>query len=150
MSDSASLPRAGAQLVDGNGRPTPEFFRFFRDQARSLSEQFGAIDGALQQLAAQQQTLLTILGDLSVIDGQIQGLGPLAVLTLSGSHSDVLRGDGTWGDATMPPLASYALTSLPAPAPGGLIYVTGLTGGDEPCFSDGAAWRRCSDRSIAS
>ena len=29
------------------------------------------------------------------------------------------------------------------------IYVTGLTGGDEPCYSDGTNWRRFSDRSIA-
>ena len=48
-----------------------------------------------------------------------------------------------------------ALGSLAAPmAPfgqGAIAYVTGLAGGDEPCFWDGAGnWRRMSDKTVAS
>lgn len=50
----------------------------------------------------------------------------------------------------------YTLTSVLAGTPPAAsnqykaIYVTGMTGGDEPCISDGTNWRRFSDRSIAS
>lgn len=50
----------------------------------------------------------------------------------------------------------YTLTSVLAGTPAAAtnqykaIYVTGLTGGDEPCVSDGTNWRRFSDHTIAS
>lgn len=48
-------------------------------------------------------------------------------------------------------LLAYTLATLPAVTPSWrLIVVSDLTGGAEPCFSDGTNWRRCSDRSIAS
>lgn len=50
---------------------------------------------------------------------------------------------------------TYSLSSVisgtPSAAtyPYAAIYVTGLTGGDEPCVSDGTNWRRFSDHTIA-
>ena len=48
-------------------------------------------------------------------------------------------------------LASFTLATVPAASSGpqGLIYISNLTGGAEPCFSDGTKWRRCSDRTVA-
>ena len=51
-----------------------------------------------------------------------------------------------------PQLPTYTMANLP-PAAGNEycpIYVTDLTGGGEPCISDGVSWRRFSDRSVAS
>lgn len=50
-----------------------------------------------------------------------------------------------------PQLPDYTLASLPDPLMNRfvLIYVTDLAGGPEPCVSDGTAWRRLSDRSVA-
>jgi hypothetical protein len=45
---------------------------------------------------------------------------------------------------------AYTLTTLPVASSGAPdIMVTNLTGGMEPCWSDGTNWRRYSDRSIA-
>lgn len=47
-------------------------------------------------------------------------------------------------------LDTYTVATLPAAAPAyRVIMVTDLTGGMEPCWSDGTNWRRYSDRSIA-
>ena len=53
--------------------------------------------------------------------------------------------------AQLTPLPSYTLATLPSVSVYQycLIIVTDLTGGLEPCFSDGTNWRRCSDKSIA-
>lgn len=50
--------------------------------------------------------------------------------------------------SSLPP---YALSTVPSAAANTnlLIVVTDLTGGREPCFSDGTNWLRCSDKSIA-
>jgi hypothetical protein len=47
-------------------------------------------------------------------------------------------------------LASFVKTDLPDPArwANAWIYVSNDVGGATPAFSDGAAWRRCSDRAI--
>jgi len=48
-------------------------------------------------------------------------------------------------------LMSYAKAALPAAtATGSLIYVTDEVGGAVPAFSDGAAWRRVTDRAVVS
>lgn len=49
-------------------------------------------------------------------------------------------------------LPAYTLGTVPVVSffPNLLIVITDLSGGREPCFSDGTNWRRCSDRSIAS
>lgn len=48
-------------------------------------------------------------------------------------------------------LRPYTLAALPSPNPAGqMIYVSDLTGGAEPCHSDGTNWRRMSDRTVAS
>lgn len=49
-------------------------------------------------------------------------------------------------------LPSHPKAALPAAAnyPGGLIYVSDESGGAVPAFSDGAAWRRVTDRAVVS
>lgn len=48
-------------------------------------------------------------------------------------------------------LRTYTFATLPSASPAGqMIYVSDLTGGAEPCFSDGTSWRRMSDRTVAS
>lgn len=57
-----------------------------------------------------------------------------------------------FGLPVSPQLPAYTRANLP-PAAGNeycLTYVTDLTGGGEPCVSDGVSWRRFSDRSVAS
>lgn len=51
----------------------------------------------------------------------------------------------------MPAFATSTLAGLPAASSNQwrAIVVTDLTGGPEPCISDGTNWRRFSDRSIA-
>jgi len=53
---------------------------------------------------------------------------------------------------TIPVLAGFTLLSLPSASTyqNGVIFVTNLTGGGAPCYSDGTNWRRFSDNSIAS
>ena len=55
------------------------------------------------------------------------------------------------GQLGAPRLPPFALTQLPSASgnPGAVIFVTGLTGGNEPCFSDGVNWRRMSDKTVA-
>lgn len=50
--------------------------------------------------------------------------------------------------SSLPP---YTLSTVPNAAanPNLLIVITDLTGGREPCFSDGTAWLRCSDKTVA-
>jgi hypothetical protein len=50
------------------------------------------------------------------------------------------------------PLLAFTLATLPSAATYkyGLIFVTDLTGGGAPCYSDGTNWRRFSDNTIAS
>lgn len=49
-------------------------------------------------------------------------------------------------------LAAYSAATLPDAAewPAGLIYVTNESGGAVPAFSDGANWRRVTDRAVVS
>lgn len=49
-------------------------------------------------------------------------------------------------------LPPYTLGTVPSAAANTnlLIVITDLTGGREPCYSDGANWLRCSDKTIAS
>ena len=48
-------------------------------------------------------------------------------------------------------LPSYTVTTLPvATTAAGLIFVSNETGGAVPAFSDGANWRRVTDRVIVS
>jgi hypothetical protein len=51
--------------------------------------------------------------------------------------------------SSLPP---YTLGTVPSAAANNnlLIVITDLTGGREPCYSDGANWLRCSDKTIAS
>ena len=50
------------------------------------------------------------------------------------------------------PLSSYTVTTLPDATMylGGIIYVSNDAGGAVPAFSDGVAWRRCTDRAVVS
>ena len=50
------------------------------------------------------------------------------------------------------PLPSYTVTTLPDATMylGGIIYVSNDAGGAVPAFSDGVAWRRCTDRAVVS
>jgi hypothetical protein len=53
----------------------------------------------------------------------------------------------TYGSA----LPSFTVAGLPAPATAGagrLVYVSNESGGAVPAFSDGAAWRRVTDRAV--
>ncbi len=48
-------------------------------------------------------------------------------------------------------LRSYMVASLPAASPAGqMIYVPDEVGGATPAFSDGASWRRVTDRAVVS
>jgi hypothetical protein len=48
-------------------------------------------------------------------------------------------------------LMSYTVAGLPsATVAGSMIYVTDETGGAVPAFSDGADWRRVTDRAVVS
>ena len=48
-------------------------------------------------------------------------------------------------------LPSYTVVTLPAvTSDPGMIFVSDETGGSVPAFSDGTAWRRCTDRAIVS
>lgn len=49
------------------------------------------------------------------------------------------------------PMPSSTVAALPSAAAAGLwIYVTDETGGAVPAFSDGANWRRVTDRAVVS
>lgn len=50
-----------------------------------------------------------------------------------------------------PQLPHFSVSALPDALANRyvMVYVTDLAGGAEPCISDGAAWRRLSDRSVA-
>ena len=50
-------------------------------------------------------------------------------------------------------LASHTVAGVPSAAkagPGAMIYVTDEAGGGVPAFSDGANWRRVTDRAVIS
>lgn len=48
-------------------------------------------------------------------------------------------------------LRSYLVADLPSPLPAGrLVYVSNAAGGAVVAFSDGSAWRRCTDRVVVS
>lgn len=47
-------------------------------------------------------------------------------------------------------LPIYAKAKLPPPTRGFMIYVTDDVGGAVPAFSDGADWRRVTDRAVVS
>lgn len=48
-------------------------------------------------------------------------------------------------------LPSYTVAGLPSASPAGqIVYVSNETGGAVPAFSDGAAWRRMTDRDVVS
>lgn len=47
------------------------------------------------------------------------------------------------------PLQAYTVAKLPSPAPAGrVVYVSNAAGGSVLAFSDGAAWRRVTDRAV--
>jgi hypothetical protein len=63
----------------------------------------------------------------------------------------LMNGSTVVNSARHPQLRSYTVATLPSAATAGqMIYVSDLAGGAEPCFSDGASWRRGSDRTVAS
>jgi hypothetical protein len=48
-------------------------------------------------------------------------------------------------------LQSYLVADLPSASPAGrMVYVSNASGGAVPAFSDGAAWRRVTDRTVVS
>ena len=55
-------------------------------------------------------------------------------------------------DALIFQLKTYTVATLPTAAtyPRALVYCSNETGGAVPVFSDGAAWRRVTDRAVAS
>jgi hypothetical protein len=94
-----------------------------------------------------------------------------AIAALSPANNDVLqRKSGAWTNRTLAQLAadlanaftglgvsgpvgvgSYTVSTLPAAAmTGQLIYVSNESGGAVPAFSDGANWRRVTDRAVVS
>lgn len=51
----------------------------------------------------------------------------------------------------VPVLPEYLVaTGLPGPVKGGWIYISDASGGAVVAFSDGAAWLRCTDRTVIS
>lgn len=60
------------------------------------------------------------------------------------------------GETTLGPLlpsytvAQLAISPLPAGNTGRMVYVSNESGGAVPAFSDGAAWRRVTDRAVIS
>lgn len=76
-------------------------------------------------------------------------LSSIAALTTTGYLKRTAP--NTWTLSEIPTLPAYTLGTLPSATPAWqMIVVTDLTGGAEPCFSDGTDWRRFSDRSVAS
>ena len=70
-----------------------------------------------------------------------------AVQTMLGSaNNSAIR--SAISASSLPP---YTLVTIPSAAANTnlLIVITDLTGGREPCFSDGTNWRRCSDKTTA-
>lgn len=70
-----------------------------------------------------------------------------AVQTLLGSTDNAAIRSAI-SASSLPP---YTLATVPSAAANTnlLIMITDLTGGREPCFSDGTDWLRCSDKTIA-
>lgn len=83
------------------------------------------------------------------------GLGTAATKSTgtSGDAVPLLNGANTWSEAqtlTKPPvLPSHVISSLPSASPAAqLIYVSDESGGAVLAFSDGADWRRVTDRAV--
>jgi hypothetical protein len=86
------------------------------------------------------------------------GLGSAATQNTgtSGANVPLLNGTNTWAGGqtfSLPPvLPSYTVATVPSAATyaRGMIYVSDEAGGAVPAFSDGANWRRVTDRAIVS
>jgi hypothetical protein len=83
------------------------------------------------------------------------GVSPAAVAAAVGTsntNKHTLDGTGKFaltGTGAMFHLPNYTVATLPTAANlGGFIYVTDESGGAVPAFSDGANWRRVTDRAI--
>jgi hypothetical protein len=101
------------------------------------------------------------IGDSGVL-GRFQASGGSGVVIGSDTNTEVvftqnaserLRLTSALVSANAPvKLRSYLISTVPAASvgAGSLIYVTDLTGGAEPCFSDATNWRRGTDRTVIS
>lgn len=80
------------------------------------------------------------------------GFGPAERLALTGAGALELGGATVIDQSRVPRLRAYTLATLPSAAahPQGLVHVADEAGGAQPAFSDGAAWRRFSDRAVVS
>lgn len=101
------------------------------------------------------------IGDASVL-GRVQASTGAGVIFGSDTNTEVvftqnaterLRLTASLVSANAPvKLRSYLKSTVPAASvgAGATVYITDLTGGAEPCFSDATNWRRGSDRTVMS
>lgn len=98
--------------------------------------------GGVGQLAAYDRTGAAYK-NLN-LDGLAVALRPSGAATFTASATN--------NSNTVPNvLMSCTLATVPSASANarGLVYITDLSGGAEPCFSDGTNWRVCSTRAIA-
>lgn len=117
------LPQAGDYTTSMVAEGTGLYFT----AARVLSTVLAGLSTATNAVITASDTVLQAFGKLQAQISNRQVIGdpiPFPVFPLS----------------SLPPVLANQYKA---------VYVTGLTGGDEPCYSDGTNWRRFSDRSIA-
>lgn len=103
--------------------------------------------GAGITVATDSTSGITTISESALI---IPALTDQSAVALTDQGGITLTANSTAG--TIPVLASFTLATMPTASTylGGIIFVSDLTGGPAPCYSDGTNWRRFSDNSIAS
>lgn len=103
--------------------------------------------GAGITLSTDATSGITTIAETALI---LQPLTDQSMVTLTDQTGTNITANSANG--TIQITAGYPLSSLPNAATyqHGIIFVTDLTGGGAPCYSDGTNWRRFSDNSIAS
>lgn len=110
MADSTLLPGSHARLVGSDGKPTPEFFRFFRsliayvEQSGGNTADLAELTARVAALEADGGSLASLLGTNGItVFGQITD--PIVRIRLTAYLGDLLNVD----DVTVPPTDQDAL-----------------------------------------
>jgi hypothetical protein len=113
---------------------------------------FGSSATRLQSIAIGRAASATAQNAVAIGPNVGNASSNSVLIGSSGTNVFFLTSTGAFGLAgtgAMYLLPNYAVASLPTVANlGGFIYVTDESGGAVPAFSDGANWRRVTDRAI--
>lgn len=163
----------GSQITDGAGNTKGNFYIATRDvttdtaptirlevTAAGLTDASGTIraTGNVAAISGKGTEVYYDTGlDVGVVQAYDRGATAYKPLWVTGSVVSTVISGGTVAEARASGftvgvpvnLKSYTVATLPSAATaGGFIYVSNEVGGAVPAFSDGANWRRVTDRAI--